>query len=83
MRTDIGIWAVDPTTLAGSKLRVTDRVETERDVGGRTRGEPGHADNWRTRTPPHLWSLQSPSRTSQPALSLPNSRSIFGAVLKI
>ena len=29
MKTDIGIWTVDPTTRAGSKLRVTDRVETE------------------------------------------------------
>ena len=29
MKTDIGIWTVDPSSRAGSKLRVTDRVETE------------------------------------------------------
>ena len=29
MKTDIGIWTVDPGSRAGSKLRVTDRVETE------------------------------------------------------
>jgi len=29
MKTDIGIWAVDPRSRAGSKLRVNDRVGTE------------------------------------------------------
>lgn len=29
MKTDIGIWTVDPNSRAGSKLRVNDRVETE------------------------------------------------------
>ena len=29
MKPDIGIWTLDPTTPAGTKLRVTDRVETE------------------------------------------------------
>lgn len=29
MKTDIGIWAVEPSSRAGSKLPVTDRIETE------------------------------------------------------
>lgn len=29
MKTDIGIWQIDPTSQAGSKLDLTERVETE------------------------------------------------------
>ena len=30
MKTDIGIWEIDPTSRAGTKLRLTERVETEK-----------------------------------------------------
>ena len=29
MKTDIGIWEIDPSSRAGTKLRLTERVETE------------------------------------------------------
>ena len=34
MKTDIGIWQIDPSSEAGSKLDLTERVETEEMLEG-------------------------------------------------